>query len=407
MTRCRVLAAVAGLAVMATACDHLLTKPLMYTSVNVRAERRDGTPIGGAPIELFTGQRPMAYDSTNGAGLALFQFVPAGPAYGLQAEAPAGYAFPELLLGGPPTNVIAGFALSADSAPHFTFQFLRIGPGTVNASVMDQAGKPIAGADVALYSATALLQHATTSTAGTVSFSAVPFGVYGVITPMTGLYSDFNEPSATWQDGLLIEQGVTATATLTLHLCQGNVNLTVADPVYGAAPGLQTYLYTATATVDSATTGSDGRVAYVTACGNYGVRVVPNLVWAVAPGRGTEFADGLQVHRGSVTNVALRAQYNTCRGAIHVTVADSTSAPVSGAILLLFTANNQGNFSQVETGGALTFANLSCGIERGVQITPPAGWSARPGRGGNYVDGLSVTNGTTLNVGFTLARIAP
>jgi hypothetical protein len=300
--------------------------------------------------------------------------------------------------------VIAGFALSADSAPHFTFQFLRIGPGTVNASVVDPAGKPIAGADVALYSATAFLQHATTSTAGTVSFSAVPFGVYGVITPT---YGDFNEPAATWQDGLLIEQGVTATATLTVHLCQGNVNLTVADPVYGAAPGLQTYLFTATATVDSAKTGSDGRVAYVTACGNYGVRVVPNLDWAVAPGRGTEFADGLLVRRGSVTNVALTAQYNTCRGAIHVTVADSTGAPVSGATLLLFTANNQGNFSQVETGGALTFANLPCGIEFGVLITPPAGWSATLGRGGSYVDGLSVINGTTLNVGFRLARLTP
>lgn len=389
---------------MAAACDQLLTKPLMYTSVNVRAQRRDGTPIGGVPVELFTGQRPMAYDSTNSAGLALFTPVPAGPAYGLYAQAPAGYAFPELLLGGPPTNMIAGFALSADSAPHFTFQLLRMGPGTVTVSVVDQAGKPFAGVVVALYSASAILQHATTSTDGTASFSAVPFGLYGLSTP---LYRDLGEPGTVWQDGLLIEEGVTVPATLTLPLCQGSVNLTVADPTHGAAPGVQTYLFTSTATIDSAKTGSDGRVVYTAPCGNLGVRIVPNADWAVAPGRGTQFADGLIVRRGSVTNVSLAAQYNTCHGAILVTVADSTGAPVSGATLLLFSANNQGNVSNVETGGTLTFASLACGIERGVQITPPAGWSATAGRGGSYVDGLMVTNATTLNVGFTLARLAP
>jgi hypothetical protein len=404
VTRQRVLAAVAVLAVMAMACDHLLTKPLMYTSVNVRALRRDGTPIGGVPLVLFTGQRPMAYDSTNGAGTALFQLVPAGPVYGLQASAPAGFAFPELLLGGPPTDVIAGFALSADSAPHFTFQLLRVGPGTVTVSVVDHAGKPLASVDVALYSASAILQHATTSTDGTASFSAVPFGLYGVRTP---LYHDLGEPGTVWEDGLLIEEGVTVPATLTLELCQGSVNLTVADPTHGAAPGVQTYLFTSTATIDSAKTGSDGRVVYTAPCGNLGVRIVPNGDWGVAPGRGTQFADGLIVRRGSVTNVSLAAQYNTCRGAIHVTVADSTGAPVSGATLLLFSANNRGNVSNVETGGTLTFASLPCGIERGVQITPPAGWRATAGRGGSYVDGLSVTNGTTLNVAFTLARIAP
>jgi hypothetical protein len=280
VSRRGVLAAFASLAVMATACDHLLTKPLMYTSVNVLAERRDGTPIGGAPIELFTGQRPMAYDSTNGAGLALFQFVPAGPAYGLLAEAPAGYAFPELLLGGPPTNVIAGFALSADSAPHFTFRFLRIGPGTVKASVVDQAGKPIAGVDVSLYSPSGTVQHATTTTTGSVTFSAVPFGNYGVSAPVPPPNQCAGGPDTISQAGLLIEQGVTATATLSMPgLCQGNVNLTV--------------------------------------------------------------------------------------------------------------------------------ASLPCGIELGVLITSSAGWSAAPGRGGSFVDALSVANGTTLNVGFTLARLAP
>lgn len=407
LAKLAVLASLASLAVLATGCDKLLTKPLRYTSVQVHAERRDGSPVAGVTLLLYTGQRIMAYDSTNSAGLALFQSVPAGPAYGVRAVAPAGYEFPELLLGGPPTNFIDRFALSADSTPHFTFQLLRIGPGSVAAWVVDQAGMPIAGIDVTLYSPSAALQHATTTTTGSVTFSPVPFGNYGVIAPIPQRYRDSGEPGTIWQDGLLVEQGVTATATLRLTLCQGSVNVTVADPAHGVAQGVQTYLYTSTATVDSAKTGSDGRVQYVPGCGNYGVRIVPNGDWAAAPGRGTQFADGLVVHRGSVTNVAFAAQYNTCRGAISVAVVDATGSAVSGATILLYSADSPSNITSVETGGTVTFGNLGCGIERGVTISPPAGWSATAGRGGSFVDALSVTNGGTLNVKFTLVPAAP
>lgn len=303
------LAVLASAAVLAVACDSLVTKPLMYTSVQVHTVRRDGSPVGDVQVLLYTGQRVMAYDSTNSAGLALFQLVPAGPAYGVMAVVPP-------------------------------------------------------------------------------------------------LYQDFGQPGTIWQDGLVIEQGVTPTVTLQLSLCQGSVNVTVADPVHGAAPGLQTYLYTSTATVDSARTGSDGGVHYVPACGNYGVRIIPNGDWSVAPGRGTQFADGLLVHRDSIINVALAAQYNTCRGVISVTVVDATGSAVSGATLLLYSADTRSNITSVETGGTVTFGNLSCGIERGVTITPPAGWSAAPGRGGTYFDGLSVTDGGTVKVKFTLTPVA-
>jgi hypothetical protein len=304
------LAGLAGLALLATACDRLVTKPLMYTSVQVHVERRDGSPIGGIQLLLYTGQRVMAYDSTDSAGLALFQFVPAGPAYGVMAVVP------------PP-------------------------------------------------------------------------------------YRDSGEPVTIWQDGLVVEQGVTDTVTLRLSLCQGSVNVTVADPVHGVAQGVQTYLYTSTATVDSARTGSNGGVHYVPGCGNYGVRIIPNIDWSVAPGRGTQFADGLVVHRDSIINVALAAQYNTCRGAISVTVVDATGTAVPGATILLYSADSPSNITSVETGGIVTFGNLGCGIERGVTITPPAGWSAAPGRGGSYFDGLSVTDGGTVKVKFTLAPVAP
>lgn len=399
---------VAVLILCSTACDSLVTKPLNYTAVDVRAERRDGTPITGVPLILYTGQRPMGYDTTNAAGHALFERVPAGPAYGVLAEAPAGYAFPETLLGGPPTNAIGGLVLRTDSTPKLRFQFLRIGPGTVTASVVDQAAKPFAGVHVDLYSPEGALLRGKTSADGRVTFGAVPYGLYGVTTPRPLAYRDLDEPATLWQDGLVVEEGTTATATLTLKLCRGTIDLTVADPTRGGAPGVQTYLYTPTETVDSARTGSDGRVHYVSPlCGDYGVRVVPNNDWRVAPGRGSQFADGLIVHRGSALTVSLSAQYNSCRGAIRVTVVDETGAAVPGATLGLYSSDVQSNASNVATSGTYTFGNLGCGLDRGVSIAAPAGWVAAPGRGGSYVDGLVVTNGTTLDVKFTLTRLAP
>lgn len=397
----------AGLATFATGCDQLVTSPSRYTTVEVHAERRDGTAIDGVPLVLYTGLRIMGYDTTGAQGMARFVRVPEGPAYGVYAHEPEGYAFPERLLGGPPTNTVIGLNLYRDSTTVVRFRLLRIGPGTVTARVVDQAGTAVAGADVELYRADSVLRRTKTAPDGRVIFLAVPYGLYGVRTLRPAAYRDLEESAFLWKDGLLIEDGVTADAPLTLQRCTGTINVRVADATRGGAAGLKAYLFIKAGLLDSARTASDGRVKFETPhCGDFGVRILGSGDWRVTPGRGSEFADGLIINRGTTRDVSLAVQYNSCRGAIRVTVADGAGVVVPGATIVLYAAESELPVSTVAASGVATFSDLGCGPpERGVRIIPPSGWSVVSG-GGDHVDALMVTSGGTLDVRFTLTRLS-
>lgn len=394
------------LALGAAACDQLVTSPSRYTAVDVRTERRDGSAVPGAQVILFTGQRIMQYATTDAQGNALLERVPEGPAYGVRVVKPDGYEFLERLLGGPPSDAVIGIALSHDSTPTLKFRLLKVGPGTATARVVDQAGASVPAADVELYASSGVIKRGKTATDGQVSFSAVPFGQYGVRAYLPVAYRDFDDPATVWQDGLVIEDGVTATGTLAMKRCTGTINLNVADPAYGGAPGLRVYLFIWTGVVDSTRTGSDGKVRLQTpGCADYGVRIVGTSDWRVAPGRGTEFADGLVIHRGTTRDAALAVTYNTCRGAIRVNVTDAAGTLVPGAVLSLYSGGGDSTITSVAPSGSLTFGNLGCAPpERGVRVTPPAGWTVVQGSGSSWKDGLIVTSGATLDVRFILTR---
>ncbi len=394
------------LSVLAVGCDSLVTSPSRYTAVEVHAERRDGSPVGGVPLVLYTGLRIMGYDTTDAQGLARFTSVPEGPAYGVYAGEPAGYEFPERLLGGAPTNTVNGLNLYRDSTKVVRFRLLKVGPGTVTARVVDQSGTPLVGAEVELYRSDTVLWRARTAPDGRVIFFVVPFGQYGVRTLRPAEYRDLEEPAFVWQDGLVVEDGVTADGPLTLQRCSGTINLRVADPVRGGAPGVLAYLFVKAGLLDSARTASDGHVKFDTPmCGDFGVRILGSGDWRVAPGRGAEFADGLIINRGTTRDVALPVQYNSCRGAIRVTVVDRAGTAVPGATVTLYSASADMPVTAVVSSGVVTFGDLGCGPpERGVSITPPAGWSVATDVTKDHADALTVTSGGTLDVRFTLAR---
>ena len=400
--------ALAGLAMLVIGCDQLVTSPSRYTAVEVHTERRDGTAVPNVPLVLYTGLRIMGYDTTNAQGVARFVRVPEGPAYGVYAGEPAGYAFPEQLLGGPPTNAVNGLDLVHGSIANVTSHLLRIGPGTVVTRITDDAGSPVASADVDLYTATGVLQRSKTATDGRAVFSAVPYGLYGVRTVRTAAYRDLEEPEFLWKDGLLVEEGGTVDASLALERCQGTINVHVVDPARGDAAGVATYLFMRNGILDSTRTASDGRVKFaVPMCGDFGVRIVGNADWRVTPGRGTEFADGLIINRGTTRDVTFPVQYNSCRGAVRVTIVDGSGVMVSGASVVLYTAGTAASTTMMASDGMVTFSDLACAPpERGVRVIPPAGWSVAP-NASDHADGLVVTNGGVLDVRFTLARTSP
>ncbi|MHB8837461.1 MAG: hypothetical protein ACYC7F_00720 [Gemmatimonadaceae bacterium] len=394
----------AGLLVALVACDSLVTSPPRYAMVDVLTTRRDGTPVAHVPVVLSTGQRIIGYDTTNANGTARFVRVPEGPAYGVLAGVPEGYERLEKLLGGSVTDFVP-FALTRDSTPLVRFQFLKVGPGTVTAKVVDQAAAPLAGVDVELFGSVSVIARKATAADGRVTFSAVPFGGYGVRAFRPAAYRDDGEAVTLDVDGLIIEEGVTETRTLALQRCVGSVSLQVSDAARGAAANVRAQLFNAAGVADAKKTGANGTVQFTNLdCDGYGVRILPAADWVVTPGRGSDFVDGLILHRGTALNAALPVQYNTCRGSVRVTVADAAGNAVSGASVLVTTSYDDPVVTQTTSNAPVTFANLGCGPERTVAITAPSGWVATPGRGGSYLDGLLVTNGGQLDVRFTLGR---
>ncbi len=390
-----------------TACDQMVTTPVRYGTVEVRTTRRDETPVARVPLVLFTGLRVMGYDTTDANGEARFIRVPEGLAYGVYAGVPEGYERPERLLGGSISDFVP-FDVHRDSVPTVKFKFLRIGPGTVTAQVVRQGEGPAAGVEVELYAANGVVSRQPTKPDGSARFDAVAFGVYGIRTPRPPGYRDIDESPLLSLDGLLIEDGASTAGTLTLLPCRASLELRVTDPVRGGAAAIRTELFQATGNLDAKRTASDGTVRYEgLLCGAYGVRIRQSADWIMTPGRGTEFVDGLMLHRGTTLSVALPVLYNSCRGSVRVTVVDGTGAAVAAASLLMYTEYDDPTITQIAANGTTVFENVGCGARRGVRITPPVGWTVQEGAGRSYVEGFSVTSGGTVDIRFTLTARAP
>lgn len=162
------------------ACDALLTKPSLYNTVEVIATRRNGDPIPGVDLSLYTGQRAMDHGVTGPDGRLSFHKVPQGE-YGVFATPPAGYDAIEHLAGGPPSVFVDGLHLVDDTLSPVRFTFLKQGQGTVTVRVVQPDGSPIPGAVVTAFDSTNAIRNATTNASGIAVFSSVPFGLHSVV----------------------------------------------------------------------------------------------------------------------------------------------------------------------------------------------------------------------------------
>lgn len=401
------LQAMAVVALLAAGCDQMVTTPLRYGAVDVSVTRRNGDKLANIPMHLFTGQRIMAYGTTDSTGTYRFERVPEGPAYAVRIERVSGYEFAENLLGGKVNDVVISVPVRRDSTPVLRFTLLKVGPGTVEARIAEPSGTAIAGASVELYRPSGVLKQGVSGANGRVTFDAVPFGQYGVRVYRPKGYRDLDESATVWKDSVVVEEGLTSVAPLTLVPCRGTINVQVADPAYGAASGVRVHLFTFEGVVDSTRTATDGTARFVTPfCADFGVRAIGSVDWRFAPTRGNEFVDGLVIRRGTVRSATLTGTYNTCRGNIRVSVTDGAGAFVQGARLELYTAASADTLRTIVTAAEpAVFSNLPCGPpERGVRVLPPAGWKVTEGAGTSWVDALMVRAGATLDVAFRLSR---
>ena len=146
-------------------------------------------------------------------------------------------------------------------------------------------------------------------------------------------------------------------------------------------------LYSSTETLEVKDTGADGLAVFDSiGCGGpRGLAMVQRPGWLFEEGRGLSFYDGISVTQGSDQTFSFSVE--RCSGEIGVRVEDEGGTPVSGAVLELYAVGRTWDEGVTGGDGLLTFTE-ACGMEVGVKVVPPTGYTVSQGRGLSFFDGL-------------------
>lgn len=292
--------------VAAVACDGLLTDPAPIGTVQVVTRTRDRTPLPGVAAQLYTGQRPMGYATTDTAGRIVWRGVPEG-GYGVYLSLPDSYATLGALTGAPGGDVADRIPVTPASDTTVVFTLLWKGPGAVDASVVDEDGIPLAGMPVGLYAPSGVVGERVSDANGRALFPVVPYGNYGVFAVPP---DSFGVRGAPWvvADGLLIDRGFVARPTLRLRRCTGGIVVTVRDGAGAPLPGFGVRRYAGARVWPAVLTGADGTVTIPRViCGEYGVYLEGQPGFTIPWARDTAFVDGIVVTQGVTRTATLRA----------------------------------------------------------------------------------------------------
>jgi len=262
-------------------CDAWLTKPPLTNTVEVIATRRNGDPVPGVALLLYTGQRPMAYATTGSDGTYRFEGVPQG-FYGVFATPAEPYELKERTFGGPATDFVDGLVVANNTLSPVRFTFLKRGPGTVLARVV--------------------LDTVVTDASGLATFLEVPFGAYGVAITRPLLYRSYrslDDSLYAFRDGLFIEADSKDSVRFALPRCSGQVRFRAIDQLGTPVVGAKAVLYTSTEVVANAVTAANGSGVILAPCLTpLGTIIIPPAGYTVPDGRGSQFFDGFSIASG-------------------------------------------------------------------------------------------------------------
>lgn len=207
--RLRALAVVSTLALIATAgCDRWLTTPSQYARLQLITRTRTGDPVPtGLPLVLYTGDRPMAYASTDTSGRFLFTRVPPGN-YGIRIQRPLG--FKDFVT---PNDSAAswrdGLRIGAGATDTVTL-VLSSCVGTLRATVVDENGAPVPNAPVVSYISTQNIMSSTTGTDGVVVLPGAPCVLdLGIRLDGSAAYTVTTGKGSSFYDGFHVTNGQT------------------------------------------------------------------------------------------------------------------------------------------------------------------------------------------------------
>lgn len=393
---------VISLAAFMIGCESLVTKPTAYGTVHVEVSRRDGTPIPGSELLLYTGQRPTGYARSDAQGAFTFVDVPEG-LYGVRAAPPAGYVAVESVVGGGDSGFRDGLIVEAGGQERAQFSFLKIGMGSVAAGVRDASNQPLPNISLTLYTSAGKFADGVTNQAGNYTFTNLPLGNYGVFAARPIQYRDSAESALPALDGLLIDEGFTGAANFQFALCAGSIGVRVRDNTGAAVPGGLLTLYGIGGVRDT-TLGVDGRRQFDNLqCGAYGVRVAPPFGWTAVEAFGSTYQDKLSIHRGAALDVTLTVT-RIGRGIVRVRVLDDAESPLENIRVVLYTG--EGVVRDVLTGpdGFVTIPDNLVNRDYGLRVVPRAGYTVQEGAGTSFFDSIRLVDGATRDFVFHLKR---
>ena len=373
-------------------CAELVTDIVDFAVVEVSATRLSGDPVPGAEITLRVWPpRELGVGLTDRNGRLTFEYVPPENSYAVQGVPPEGYKRPEEMYGGPSTEWVEGLWMEPGDRRQIEFKYLKVGPGSIAASVSDPAGEPIEGVRLSAYTPTGTVFKRTTDAAGAVLFEGVPFGHWGVRAfPAEGYFFGANDVQ--YRDGFVIEEGVRREARFVMDFtgltrCYGTVRAQVSDQYGEPVEDYPLRLYTYTRTVATGSTEPDGRYAFTGLfCDGYGVSLETRRGFVLSEGRGSTYIDALTVGVNTDTiDVSFTAP--RCAGFIRATVVDPLYAPMPGVRVILYTSSQTLEAETSDDLGIATFSEITCGVEHGVRVDPPSGYVPL---GPDYRDALTV-----------------
>ena len=269
--------------------------------------------------------------------------------------------------------------------------------GTVRAVARTRTGAPLPGVATALYTGQRPMGYGTTDGTGTVVFTRVPEGLYGVLLTLPDSYATIGAlsgaPGGDVIDGVRLTPMADTTLTFTL-LVKGNgrVEARVRDEAERPVADIPVGLYAPRGIVADARTDASGVARFeAVPYGNYGVFAiqpdsfgVPNAPWVVQ--------DGLLIDRGFVATPTLRLR--RCQGRLAVTVRDESGGPLAGFTVRRFTTARVWPGVVSGADGVALLDGVICG-EYGVYLESRPGYTVPWARDTAYVDGLRVTDGAT------------
>jgi|GEM_PF-1872416 len=353
-----------------------------------------GAPFPEYPIRLYGLKGDLDIKDTGADGMAVFDSIACGDR-GLALGRIPGWVFEE----GRGLDFYDGISVTRGSDQTFSFQ-VESCLGTLRATVQDASGAPFPEYPIRLYAPKEDLDVKDTGADGMAVFDSIACGDRGLALGRIPGWVFEEGRGLSFYDGISVTHQTDQTFSFQVEPCLGTLRATVQDASRAPVPKHPIRVYAPKGDLDVKDTGADGMAVFDSiACGDLGFALVQRPGWVFEEGRGLSFYDGISVTHQ--TDQTFSFSVKRCSGEIGIRVEDEAAAAVSGAVLELYSADRTWDQDISGSDGRSTFTE-ACGMEVGVKIVPPSGYTVPQGRGLSFYDGLRPDLDGTVELVFRL-----